>query len=355
MFAFHPTSGLPPARQEAREQISELIECALDYQQYRDAWAAMAADPARCGDLERLMALMYSDAVQCLDETFKHLKTIKEAQDDAVGASHSDRSKLDEAVRRAERECRGYADMAHTTMAVLAKIARTFPSTFCSAFLVENVASSLLLYVEQLFGAAVRKINVGEECAASCRWSLKEMVRAVLTLFAESCVGSDLFVDAVATAVRSRADAKAMATHLAMQRGDSPAAASPSVTTLELLARALVIVEKHAMLDRVALEQFRQSVSRVTARLGAAAGDADALIDEADAPDEYLDPMSCSLMRDPVRLPNGSVCDRTTIRRHLMSQPTNPFTREPLDESQLVSVPELKAEIEAWLQQQICK
>ena len=39
--------------------------------------------------------------------------------------------------------------------------------------------------------------------------------------------------------------------------------------------------------------------------------------------------------------------DRTTIERHLINNPTNPFTREPLTKQDLVHVPhkELKIEI----------
>lgn len=41
-------------------------------------------------------------------------------------------------------------------------------------------------------------------------------------------------------------------------------------------------------------------------------------------------------MRDPVKLPSsGVVVDRSTIRRHLLSDPSDPFNRAPLSESQL--------------------
>lgn len=52
-----------------------------------------------------------------------------------------------------------------------------------------------------------------------------------------------------------------------------------------------------------------------------------------------------TLMADPVRLPSGQILDRPTIMRHLLSDPTNPFTRGPLSADQLEPLPELKAEI----------
>ena len=48
------------------------------------------------------------------------------------------------------------------------------------------------------------------------------------------------------------------------------------------------------------------------------AQDMDALT--AEAPDEFLDPLLSTLMRDPVRLPtSGNVVDRSTISQHLLN------------------------------------
>ena len=35
-------------------------------------------------------------------------------------------------------------------------------------------------------------------------------------------------------------------------------------------------------------------------------------------------------MVDPVRLPSGQHVDRPTIEQHLLNNPTNPFTRQPM-------------------------
>ena len=49
--------------------------------------------------------------------------------------------------------------------------------------------------------------------------------------------------------------------------------------------------------------------------------DLDALM--ADAPDEFLDPLLSTLMRDPVRLPtSGNIVDRSTIAQHLLNDET---------------------------------
>jgi ubiquitin conjugation factor E4 B len=71
--------------------------------------------------------------------------------------------------------------------------------------------------------------------------------------------------------------------------------------------------------------------------------------DLGDVPDAFLDPIMCTLMTDPVLLPSGDTMDRANITRHLLTDETNPFTRQPLKASDLVPNEALKAEIETWV------
>lgn len=47
------------------------------------------------------------------------------------------------------------------------------------------------------------------------------------------------------------------------------------------------------------------------------------------------DPLMDTLMTDPVRLPSGTIMDRSIILRHLLNSPTDPFNRQMLTESML--------------------
>ena len=72
----------------------------------------------------------------------------------------------------------------------------------------------------------------------------------------------------------------------------------------------------------------------------------------ADAPDEFLDPLMCTYMRDPVLLPtSGTICDRSTIMQHLLNDPTDPFNRKELDAKDIVPATELKMKMDAWLEE----
>jgi U-box domain len=70
----------------------------------------------------------------------------------------------------------------------------------------------------------------------------------------------------------------------------------------------------------------------------------------AEAPDEFLDPITQSLMRDPVIMPaSRQTIDRPTILRHLMTDPRDPISRASLTPEDLLPAPELKARISEWL------
>jgi len=54
-------------------------------------------------------------------------------------------------------------------------------------------------------------------------------------------------------------------------------------------------------------------------------------------------------MSDPVKLPNSNyVVDRVNIKRHLLNDERDPFTRQPLKLSELITDIALKEEIEKW-------
>ena len=62
-------------------------------------------------------------------------------------------------------------------------------------------------------------------------------------------------------------------------------------------------------------------------------------------PEEYLDPLTCEVMQDAVRLPSGNIVDRSTLAK---LNGKDSFTKEPFELSELGSEDALQAKIEAW-------
>lgn len=114
-----------------------------------------------------------------------------------------------------------------------------------------------------------------------------------------------------------------------------------------LFERAIQVSERHSLLPRSILDDLQSLVERAEA---ARQADADEEEDLGEIPDDYLDPVMATLMRDPVVLPSSrKVVDRSTIRAHLLNDGTDPFNRMPLKLEDVRPAVELHAEIEAWL------
>lgn len=96
------------------------------------------------------------------------------------------------------------------------------------------------------------------------------------------------------------------------------------------------------------IQAFKQLLADVEAFR---TSDASHLEELGEVPEEFCDPISCTIMSDPVCLPSGIVMDRAVITRHLLNKSCDPFSRQPLCKEDLVDNIQLKARIDAFVQQ----
>lgn len=75
----------------------------------------------------------------------------------------------------------------------------------------------------------------------------------------------------------------------------------------------------------------------------------------SDYPDQFTCGLMYDLMKDPVNLKTSDIIvDRKNIEKHItLNGEIDPFNRTTLKKSDLVPVPELKAEIEAWMAEKL--
>ena len=70
---------------------------------------------------------------------------------------------------------------------------------------------------------------------------------------------------------------------------------------------------------------------------------------ELEYPDEFLDPLMSTLMKDPVIIPTSGISiDRSVILQWSKTSDQDPFNRKPLKEQDLQDDTELKQKIEAF-------
>ena len=114
----------------------------------------------------------------------------------------------------------------------------------------------------------------------------------------------------------------------------------------DVMVEAANIVIVLGLRDGAHVDAFEALAKDVRDR---ASEEAEEEADLGEIPDDFLDPILSTLMRDPVKLPSGHSCDRSIITRHLLSDETDPFSRQPLTADQLVPDDELRERISAWI------
>ncbi|KAL3674853.1 hypothetical protein V7S43_000779 [Phytophthora oleae] len=117
----------------------------------------------------------------------------------------------------------------------------------------------------------------------------------------------------------------------------------------QVFRKCAQIVARTQLLEPVDVQKFEMFVAEVEKAAEGAANLEETL---GEIPEEFLDPLVFTLMKDPVVLPSGYTMDRSCITQHLMNDQSDPFTRVPLTMDQLQPNTDLKAKIEQWIQEQ---
>lgn len=114
-----------------------------------------------------------------------------------------------------------------------------------------------------------------------------------------------------------------------------------------LLRSAVKTCRRLNLLTGESMEAFQSLPDTVEAAMQRVSADEELLVD---APDEFLDEILSTFMKDPVLLPSGHYVDRSTITQHLLNDPIDPFNREPLTIDQVKPATELKEKMNQWLE-----
>lgn len=115
----------------------------------------------------------------------------------------------------------------------------------------------------------------------------------------------------------------------------------------DLVNKSIKTCRKLQLLTGDDLERFASLLNKVESA-GKNVAFSEALT--ADAPDEFLDPLMFTFMKDPVLLPTSdTVVDRSTITQHLLNDSHDPFNRKELTMDMVVPATDIKLKIDAWL------
>ena len=115
----------------------------------------------------------------------------------------------------------------------------------------------------------------------------------------------------------------------------------------QYFVKAINLLRKHGGIAQSTLEAFKDFAAAVEAESERLAAEEQ---DLGDIPDEFLDPLTYDIMKDPVRLPTSDmIMDRASIKRHLLSDHTDPFNRQHLTMDMLEPAEDIARRIAEWV------
>ncbi|WFD31009.1 RING-type E3 ubiquitin transferase [Malassezia sp. CBS 17886] len=273
--------------------------------------------------INRLMndvTFLLDDALDKLVEL--HAKQV-EMDDDRSwheGRSAEERQEREGLMRSIQGQIRSDLGLGHEFLRLLINFTAETSGSFMTPEIVDRLAAMLDYNLDVLVGPRCQELKVKDPKRVG--FDPRSLLSEILSVFL-NLAGHPEFAAAIARDGRSyRRETFSKAASIAQRHMlKSPA-------EIEVLAH---------LVD--AIERVRQE-------------DADEEEELGDVPDEFLDPLLATLMKDPVCLPSSrAVLDRSTIKAHLLSDGTDPFNRMPLKLDDVKPDDALRVRIHAWLQE----
>lgn len=271
----------------------------------------------------KLFNLLLNDSIYLLDQSIKTLTDIHIFQTERSSPTWNSLPKDARAQKEKnnadnERQASACLHFGLKNIKTLEFLSRDSAAPFLRPEMISRVAIMLNTYLDELAGPECQNLKVTN--AEQLNFKPKRLLSAIVTVYMNLFEnGKEAFVEAV---VSDRSKYKP-----------------------ELFRRVINIISKYNIKteeEKLKFIQFSEQLSEKFAQISISETEL------GEIPDEFCDPITYEIMKDPVQLPNGVVMDRPNIERHLLSDPCNPFTREPLTKEQLIPDVQLLQKIKEW-------
>ncbi|UJR37169.1 hypothetical protein I4U23_029878 [Adineta vaga] len=310
-----------------RRPMYEILEYLWKYEKQRVKFQKLASSAERhIEDAEaplflRFINLLMNDANFLLDEALTYMTRLKSNQESKESGEwdnlpEQQREELENTFRNTGRTARYMNIMSIKTLVILDMITQEIQSIFCHPTICERLAAMLNYFLQHLVGPKRQNLKVRD--LKEYLFEPQKLVAKVTDIYL-NFAKYDRFCAAVSNDGMSYNE--------------------------QLFPQAIEVLERirHPPERITAFLQLGEHIKKIAAQQK----DDDGMYN--DAPEEYLDPITDTLMSDPVMLPiSRKILDRTTIQRHLLSDQTDPFNRKPLRMQDVIPQVELKRTIEQW-------
>lgn len=314
-----------------RELISYIIDVLWDYPVYRLRLEEESRDHPEF--FERFVALLLNDSTYLLDEALGKLQEIRRLQqaiedpNRAPPANNNGRDEDDDdddteegQLAAAERQVKSYLHLGSKTVDLLSRFTSSVPELFLTKEIIDRLASMLNYNLVALVGPKCGELVVKNP--QEYGWNPRDLLSRIAQVYLNLRKHEE-FLRALVRDGRS--------------------------FSVDLFRRAGSILRKRSLVSPQALKEW-DMLTAATEQAEKAEADAEAELGEI--PDEFLDPLMYTLMENPVILPTSRVTmDLSTIKAHLLSDPTDPFNRTPLRIEDVEPNTEMAARIKEFKQQ----
>ncbi|ODV90685.1 hypothetical protein CANCADRAFT_2415 [Tortispora caseinolytica NRRL Y-17796] len=309
-----------------RYYISQIVKFVWTNNHYRQQLLSEAADNQDF--FVRFVALLLNDVTYLLDESLSKLSEIHRLQTELARGNVTSETTNEEGetettdtqtqLASAERQATSYVSLANETVAMFKLFTSAATGPFVTPEIVDRLAAMLDYNLAALVGPKCTDLKV--QNPQNYRFSPKQLLSDILDIYL-NLKNEHAFLEAVARDGRSY--------------------------NYEIFLRASSILTRYSLKSSKDIAQLKQLADTVES-----IKQSDIMEEEelGDVPDEYLDPLVFTLMKEPVILPASKVTlDLSTIKSHLLSDPTDPFNRMPLKLEDVQPNEELRQEIENYV------
>ncbi|KAH8483609.1 hypothetical protein Peur_064076 [Populus x canadensis] len=314
-----------------RHNIAELLEYLWQVPSHRNIWMKIAKEEEK-GVYLKFLNFLINDSIYLLDESLNKILEIKGLEAEMSNTTEWERRPAQERQERTrlfhsqENIIRIDMKLANEDVSMLTFTSEQITAPFLLPEMVDRVATMLNYFLLQLVGPQRRSLTLKDP--EKYEFRPKQLLKQIVHIYV----------------------------HLA--RGDTenifPAAILKDGRSYnEQLFTAAADVLRRIGEDGRVVQEFIELGTKTKV---AASEAMDAEVTLGEVPEEFLDPIQCTLMKDPVILPSSrTTVDRPVILRHLLSDNTDPFNRSHLTVDMLISNTELKARIDEYIRSQELK
>lgn len=311
-----------------RHNIAELLEYLWQVPVHQNAWKQIAKEEEK-GVYLNFLNFLINDSIFLLDESLNKILELKELEAEMSNTAEWEQRPAQERQERTrlfhsqENIIRIDMKLAMEDVSMLAFTTEQITAPFLLPEMVERVASMLNYFLLQLVGPQRKSLSLKDP--EKYEFRPKQLLKQIVNIYVHLARGDneDIFPSAITKDGRSYND--------------------------QLFTEAANVLRRIGEDPRI-IQAFDDLGIKAKAAASEAL-DAEAIL--GDIPDEFLDPIQYTLMKDPVILPSSRIIvDRPVIQRHLLSDATDPFNRSHLTPDMLIPDTELKQKIEEFVRSQ---